>query len=217
MLEAVIFDMDGVIVDSEPFHREIEKGLFRDFGINISEEEHLSFAGMTSEQMWLSLKTKFNLPQSVTELKRLDTAKKFEYIRRMPEIKAVSGVVDLLKELSDFQVKLAIASSSPIEMIKIFMTRLELEKYFQKLISGEFVSRSKPEPEIFLYAAELLKVKPENCIVIEDSQNGVQAAKSARMKCVGYRNLGSGNQDLSLADLVIANFAKINYQKLLII
>jgi HAD superfamily hydrolase (TIGR01509 family) len=214
MLKAVIFDMDGVIVDSEPYHQALEKELFQHFGIAISESEHLSFLGMTNEQMWTLLKAKYQLPLSVKEMNRFDREKRVEFMKSKDEISSVPGVVNLIQELSGIKLPLAVASSSPMAIIEIFMAKFELKKYFQKLISGDFVPSSKPEPDIFLYAAELLKVIPENCIVIEDSQNGILAAQKAHMKCVGYQNPNSGNQDLSLANLVISNFAEINYNTL---
>ncbi|MDI3311034.1 MAG: HAD-IA family hydrolase, partial [Thermoanaerobacterium sp.] len=110
--------------------------------------------------------------------------------------------------------RLAVASSSPIEVIKLVVKRLKLESYFDELVSGDFVKRSKPHPDIFLYAAEKLLVEPERCLVIEDSNKGVLAAKSAGMKVVGFINPNSGNQDINMADMVIRSFSELNYEKL---
>ena len=89
-----------------------------------------------------------------------------------------------------------------------------LEKFFETKISGDEVNNGKPAPDIFLYAVKIIGAEPEECIVIEDSKNGVEAAKSAGIKCIGFENPNSGKQDLSSADMVINSFSEINYQKL---
>jgi HAD superfamily hydrolase (TIGR01509 family) len=90
------------------------------------------------------------------------------------------------------------------------MDKLGLRKYVKYWLSGEQVLRSKPEPDIFLKVAEVLNVDPADCLVIEDSASGIKAAKRAGMKCIGYRNLNSGNQDLSGADLIVDKIGEIN-------
>ena len=89
-----------------------------------------------------------------------------------------------------------------------------LGKFFKTIVSGYEVENGKPAPDIFLYAAKRLGVQPEDCIVIEDSENGIEAATSAGMKCIGFRNLNSGKQDLSSADMVMDSFSEVNYKKL---
>ncbi len=87
-----------------------------------------------------------------------------------------------------------------------------MRHYFQHIISGDLVEHGKPAPDIFVYAANALREEPAHCVVIEDSTNGVKAAKLAGMKCIGFKNPNSGDQDLSLADMVIDDFRKVNLE-----
>ncbi|MGJ7045827.1 HAD family hydrolase [Thermoanaerobacterium thermosulfurigenes] len=215
MFEAVIFDMDGVLIDSEPLHIQLEEDIFKEIGANISFEEHISFVGTTSHYMWEYVKNKCNVPFTVEELVEMDRKRYFDYISKHDDaVKPIVGVDELVKELHKRNMRLAVASSSPIDVIEIVVKRLKLENYFDELVSGDFVKRSKPYPDIFLYAAEKLNVAPERCIVIEDSNKGVLAAKSAGMKVVGFINPNSGNQDISMADMEIRSFSELDYEKL---
>jgi len=215
VFEAVIFDMDGVLIDSEPLHIQLEEDIFKEIGANISFEEHISFVGTTSHYMWEYVKNKCNVPFTVEELVEMDRKRYFDYISKHDDaVKPIVGVDELVKELHKRNMRLAVASSSPIDVIEIVVKRLKLENYFDELVSGDFVKRSKPYSDIFLYAAEKLNVAPERCIVIEDSNKGVLAAKSAGMKVVGFMNPNSGNQDISMADMEIRSFSELDYEKL---
>src|SRR5690606_3322721 len=103
-----------------------------------------------------------------------------------------------------------LASSSPVKLINIIVDRLEIRHHFDYLVSGEEVERGKPFPDIFLKVAELYNIEPSDSLVIEDSHNGVLAAKAAGMTCIGYKNLNSGNQDLTKADIVIGHFDELS-------
>jgi HAD superfamily hydrolase (TIGR01509 family) len=210
MIKAVIFDMDGVIIDSEPKHIKFEQELFHSLGAAVNRKEHLRFIGTTSQYMWDCIKRKYKLEQTVDELVRLDRDKYFEFLINDDSLAPISGVNELIAKLKKDNLKLAIASSSPIEVIKYVISKLGLAEYFDLVVTGDYVTRSKPYPDIFLYAAEKLSIEPINCLVIEDSENGVNAAKNADMKCLGFKNLNSGNQDLSRADMIIENFNEFN-------
>lgn len=215
MLKLVIFDMDGVIIDSEPIHFAVEKNLFDDLGLTISQQEHQSFIGTTGEAMWSHIKSKYRLEHSVAELVNLSGKRYLDYISSYKKNILLPGVIDLLEDLYRNKVQLILASSSSKEHIEFILQRFKLKRYFKTVVSGDAVNRSKPAPDIFLYAADQLKVMPEECIVIEDSKNGVSAAKSAGMRCIGFKNPNSGNQDLTEADIMIDSFLSINHQNLI--
>jgi len=207
MLKAVIFDMDGVIIDSEPTHMKLENDTYKKLGIEVTGDEHLSFVGATSQYMWEVLKNKYKLNQTLEELVEYERSIYFKYLNSEEcEISLIDGVKELIEELHKNGVKLAIASSSPLNVIEAIAKKFKIEKYFETFVTGDYVKRSKPEPDIFLYASQKLGVSPENCIVIEDSHNGVRAAKKAGMKCVGLNSDPEGRQDISMADLVINSF-----------
>ncbi|MBK5242249.1 HAD family phosphatase [Clostridium sp.] len=215
MLKAVIFDMDGVIIDSEPIHMKLENETYKKLSIEVTGDEHHSFVGSTSHYMWETLKNKYKLKQTLEELIEYDRSTYFKYLNSEEcEITLIDGVKELIEDLHEKGIKLAIASSSPLNVILVIAKKFQIEEYFEVFVTGDYVERSKPEPDIFLFASEKLGVSPENCVVIEDSHNGVLAAKKAGMKCVGINSDATGSQDISMADLEINSFKEVNYIKL---
>jgi len=212
MLRAVIFDMDGVLIDSQPYHFAVEEKMCREMGIDVSIEESHSFVGMAGAKVWSYLKSKFALQESIAELMAFENKARTAYFSSLENLQPIPGVVELLKALKQHDIKTALASSSSAEVIEIFISKLKIGDYFQKIISGDIVEKGKPDPDIFLYTATALGENPSDCLVIEDSANGVKAAKLAGMKCIGFRNANSGDQDLSLADMVIDDFKKVTLE-----
>lgn len=210
MVKAVIFDMDGIIIDSEPLHLSIEEDIFKKLGISIAYEEHNTFIGTTSHYMWDKIKTNHNLTESLEELVELDRNTYLDFLNDALDLQPINGVKELIIDLHKNNIKLAVASSSPLNVIEKVLSLFEIRNYFDYIVTGDYVSKSKPEPDIFLYAGEKLDVDSKECVVIEDSHNGVLAAKKANMKCIGYKNINSGNQDLSKADIIIDDFNDIN-------
>jgi HAD superfamily hydrolase (TIGR01509 family) len=209
MLRAVIFDMDGVIIDSQPYHFAVEEAMCREIGIEVSTEESHSFVGMAGEKVWDYLKNKFGLQKSIEELMAFENKARIKYFSSLENIRPIPGIVDLLEEINEHTIKTALASSSSIEVINIFISKLGLTHYFQHIISGNSVASGKPDPDIFIHTAQALQEAAADCVVIEDSANGVKAAKAAGMKCIGFCNANSGAQDLSLADMVVDDFTKL--------
>ncbi len=209
MLKAVIFDMDGVLIDSEPFHLVVNEKIFANLGINLSEDEYHSFIGTTHKDMWSTIKKRYNLPQPVPELANMQVSGNINYIKT-EKIEAIEGVTDLLSKIKKENIKTGIASSSPTEVIELVIKKLGISNYFSAIVGGEEIKNGKPSPDIFLKAAKHLNAKPSDCIVIEDSKNGVLAAKAAGMKCIGFKNPNSGNQDLGKADLIVDNYDSLN-------
>ena len=119
------------------------------------------------------------------------------------------GLVELLKKFYKKGIPMAVASSSGHEIIDILLKQISIRKYFKFTVSSELVGGSKPEPDIFLYTADLLLVKPEECIVIEDSTNGIRAAKAANMFCVAYNGASGNSQNQSLADVQINDYSEL--------
>lgn len=218
-MKAIIFDMDGVLVDSEPHHVKIEKKLFAKLGLDISDEEHSTYMGKATDVMWKEIirdkKLSFNSKQLV-EQTVIESKKHFlsqEGLAPMP------GLEELLKNFNKRGIPMAVASSSGQEIIDILLSITDLKKYFVYTVSSELVGGSKPEPDIFLHTAALLAAKPEECIVIEDSTNGIRAAKAANMYCVAYNGISNNMQDQSLADVQINDYSELesivaNYFKL---
>lgn len=214
MLKAVIFDMDGVIVDSEPMHFEVDKRVLKKCGFIANNEILYPYVGVTNPEMWKDLKEKYNFILSVEELLKFQSELKIEVLNET-KMEAIDGIKELLNELKQNEIFTAVASSSPRFFIDAILEKIRITEYFTVVLSGEEVQRGKPYPDIFLKTAEMLRVNPQECVVIEDSINGVKAALSAGMKCIGFINLNSGSQDLSSASTIVDNIRKINYDFLI--
>lgn len=209
-LKGVIFDMDGVIVNSEPVHFAAETEILNSLGIFMSKEELHKFVGLAMDKFWMRMKSAYPLKQSVEELLAYDTKIRTFYFSNYKNFETLPGVRRLMENIKSFSVPMALASSSHPNLIDIVLERLDYEKFFSYRISGFDIKRGKPDPDIFLSAAEKLGTAPGYTVVIEDSGNGVLAAKAAGMKCVGYINPRSGKQDLSSADICIDDFGDID-------
>lgn len=214
-MKAVIFDMDGVLIDSEPGHLIQEERLFQSLGISLDKEGHNKFVGTTTQYMWNILKKDFNLKNTIDELIALDRNEYYEFLTKEEKVVPIDGIPELIKNLKSSGIKIAVASSSPLKVIEYILNTFKLYNYFDQIVTGDYVKRSKPNPDVFLYASQRLDMAPKDCIVVEDSHNGVMAAKNANMTCVGFRNPHSGIQDLSMADIIIDSFKNINTEKLM--
>lgn len=192
--------MDGVLIDSEPLHKEVEQEILCELGVNLPHEEHIKFAGVGKE-MWSIIKKQYGYNKDVSE-ETLHATKRKLYLKRLTScpIHPIEGVQDIIHFAENRNFKIAIASSSSRENITIVAKAIEIEDKVQIIVSGDEVPKTKPSPDIFIKTSKLLNLTPEQCIVIEDSANGVKAAKEAGMFCIGFINPNSGDQDLSLAD-----------------
>jgi HAD superfamily hydrolase (TIGR01509 family) len=210
MIQCAIFDLDGVIIDSEPIHFRIEQKMFRELKIKVSQSAHAGYVGMSSENMWEDIIKKFGLSVCVQELVQKKNLLYIQYLSKNRNIQPVAGVFPLIRELRENGFILLVASSSPREVIDLVLRKFRLAEFFSARVSGTELQQSKPHPGIFLKAASLANTEPQNCVVIEDAENGVKAAKAAGMKCIGFLNPNSGGQNLEKADLIICSFAELS-------
>jgi HAD superfamily hydrolase (TIGR01509 family) len=202
--------MDGVIIDSEPVYFKIDKQMFEELNIDVSFEEHCSYVGTSSQNMWDTIIKKHGIGDQPGELMRKEYNLYMEYLVNASDLQPINGVLELINDLHKNNFKLILASSSRMETINIILNKFKLSDLFMAKISGSELVHSKPHPEIFLRAAQLIRSEPKDCVVIEDSKNGVAAAKAAGMKCVGFLNPSSGDQNLKSADLIIRSFDEVN-------
>jgi HAD superfamily hydrolase (TIGR01509 family) len=205
MRKAVIFDMDGVISDTQKLHADVEREVLLKYGAYVSDAS--VYAGISDYDMFSDLIKKHNISHIAPS--RLVEEKWVTLREQSARIKPIPGVVDLIKYLCERKVTLAIASGSPKEFIEKVVNELNLNSYFSALVSSEEVPLGKPAPDVFLKVSSLIGVTPEDTIVIEDGNAGVEGAKSAGMKAVF---LGRTN---TIADLTIPSFMKLDYKKLL--
>ncbi len=214
MIKAVLFDMDGVIVDTEPLHKKAYYLMFDHYNIKVSKSLFETYTGKSTIDVCKALCTVFNLeiaPESLVQKKRAFFKDLFF---NDESLQLIEGVLDLIKDYYKNKLTLVLASSASMTTINNVFSRFNLDRYFKAKISGADLKASKPHPEIFEKAAKLAGFPQENCIVIEDSTNGILAAKAAGSFCIGFDSFHSKNQDYSKADLVVTDFKAIHFNKI---
>ncbi|MDO1500491.1 HAD family phosphatase [Winogradskyella maritima] len=214
MLKTVIFDMDGVIVNTEPLHHKAYYKMFADVNINVSNELYESFTGQSTINICRRLVDHFNLkehPETLVKLKR----QHFKYLFENDESLAlINGVLDAIKEYHNKGLTLVLASSASMPNINRIFERFKLNPYFISKFSGADLAQSKPHPEIFLKAVEASGNLASECIVIEDSTNGMKASNEANVFCVGYHGDSNSKQNFGLCDYEAFSFSELTFQKL---
>jgi HAD superfamily hydrolase (TIGR01509 family) len=198
---AVVFDMDGVLLDSEPIHFDALNEMLATHGHAVGLEDNEHLLGITVDESFQWLATRFNLDGPIERYMR-------EYDERIlvrldRPLDPSPGVLDLLANLKRRNIPLALASSSRTAWITATLASLGIRDYFSVVVSGDDVERGKPEPDIYLMASELLGVLPDHCLVIEDSPAGMLAGARAGMKVVGVRTPYTTHLDLGPADFIV--------------
>lgn len=208
-IKCVIFDMDGVIIDSEEIHKKAYYETFNTLNIEVSDTLYKSFTGSSTINAFQRLVAHFNLKNDPKELV-LDKRKRYvNFFENDPNLHLVAGVEEIIKYFYKKGIILILASSSAMINIDRVFNRFKLNTYFAAKISGADLKESKPNPEIFNKAAILGNISKENCVVIEDSDNGITAANDANIFVFGYANKLSEGQTLENADFVINHFSEL--------
>lgn len=208
-IQCVIFDMDGVIIDSEAIHKKAYYETFVSLGLEVSEKLYKTLTGSSTINAFQRLIAHFNLDLDANALV-LDKRRRYvNFFENDPNLHLVAGVEEIIKYFYEKNCTLILASSSAMVNINRVFDRFKLQSYFSAKISGADLTASKPHPEIFEKAALLANTPKENCIVIEDSDNGIKAANDAGIFVFGYANKLSEGQTLENADAVIDCFSSL--------
>lgn len=210
MLKGIIFDMDGVLINSEPFHYQVWKEALKKRGINLDYEIYKPCIGSTVQVLMQILHEHYGVDEKDDSLSLEVKNLKQEMIEKQGYPPLIPYVKDMLERFHEAGYQMAVASSSPQEYIENVTSYWGISPYFQVLVSGEHVEHPKPAPDIFLKTADILGLLPEECLVIEDSENGCRAAKAAGMTCMAYYNPDSGKQNLQTASVVVEGFEEID-------
>ncbi len=209
-IEAVIWDLDGVIIDSAEEHRRAWQRLAREEGIRMTDEDFWATFGKRNDDIFAIIWGDLP-PEKVKELAHRKEAYFREYIRETAA--PLPGAMELMRGLHEAGYAQALASSTPIENIDLIGEVLGLKRYLTVLVSGETVARGKPAPDIFLKAASELGFPPGRCLVIEDAVAGVQAAHAAGMRCIAV----AGNRDLPglrEAELMVRSLTEVDVERI---
>ncbi len=183
---AVIWDMDGVIVDTAIYHLKSWQAAFQRRGVNFSEEDFRRHFGQRND---IIIRDALGQDAPQSEMDAISREKEDDFRNMIrQDIKALPGAIELIESLVKDKFKLALVSSAPRKNIRLLLTGLNINGYFNIVICGEDVTEGKPSPQGFLLAAQKLEVEPENCIIIEDAVAGVTAAKRAGMRCLAVTN-----------------------------
>ena len=212
-MDAVIFDMDGVIVDSE-IHWKTTEGFFLQSLIPTwSEQDQDRIIGLGVLDLYALLTNTYHLQKTKEQFLEIYQEMANEIYGQ--KVSLMEGFAALLNALSNKNIPIALASSSPTSWIDIMLDRFSLRDTFKVVVSAdELAGQGKPSPAIYLLTAARLGVRPNRCIAIEDSKNGVLSAKNAEMFCIGFRNGFNEEQDLSRADMIIHHFAEFDWKML---
>ena len=213
-VEAVIFDMDGVLADSEPIYYLSVSQVLSNHGYSLSEKANNDIKektlGTTVEYTWNWLKDYFNLAGDLDQW--IETYDKVVLKNLKENVVPSPGLYDLLDGLTARGLRIGLASSSQGNWVGAVLSKLGVEERFKVVVSGEMIKQSKPDPEIFLLAAQRLEVEPWRCLVIEDSPHGIQAGKSAGMMVIAILTPYTRDMDLSQADHTLSSLTDFDYR-----
>ena len=206
MVKAIIWDMDGVIVDSEDYHHAGEIATFKHFGVEVDEDLNKQYKGTPLREHFQGLREKLDVEVPLDEL--LD--KQNEHIHKMysEDVELFGDVKDVLFLLKK-DYKQALATSSERKLVEVVLERFGLKSAFDEITCGNEVSAGKPDPEIFLKSAEKLGVEASECVVVEDSFNGIKAGKGAGMKMIAHKVSHNKDIDFSLADFLVEDLEEV--------
>lgn len=216
-MKAFIFDMDGVIADTEPVHMQAEKHVMKRLGYDVDIDYFHRFQGMTDTMLFEAVKKDFPFKQPAAQAAKAK-AYVFNKIMHEQHVTPIAGSIDFIHKVNELRkaqgLKTAIASSSTDDFISFVVDDLGIRECFDLLMSGTNLPESKPNPAIYLQTAAYLRVDPRDCVVLEDAANGARAAKAAGMTCIGFQSPHSPNQDLSVCDFIVDEIPKIRLDDL---
>jgi HAD superfamily hydrolase (TIGR01509 family) len=211
-IKAIIFDMDGVIIDSHSVAYPLLCEAANKYGCNFTVEEIKKWGSLSSRQFWNRVKDECNLPHDISVLmKSYDQEREIKLYKGMEPI---PGVRNFLQELKSHQIKTALATSASKKRMDAVINLFGLHSLFDEFVCDEEVFASKPDPQIFLLASQKLSVSPVECVVIEDSENGKIAAKKAGMRCLGFNGLPHVQENMEGSDLVFFSFMDLKIENL---
>jgi len=214
MLKAIIFDMDGVLVNSPKYIWESFNALLKKFGVHISKEEVKKNLGISLRDRIPLWKKKYSIKEDIDiqDFSKKSFEIQLELMKK--QLKPNKPVNKLIQSAKQEGIKIAVATSSTFVRAKNILELIEIWDKLDAIVTTEDAEKHKPDPELFLKTAEKLKIAPEDCVVIEDAVNGIEAAKRAGMKVIGLTTEFYSIEELKDANLVINNLSELTLEKL---
>lgn len=209
---AVIFDMDGVVVDSEPLTIASYLRAFAEMGVHVAREEYIRRVVVEGCRVSQLFRDNGGNPELWPEVFRIKTRVYARLVREA--LRLMPGAKDLLEDLSLNGVPCALATSASRSTMNLVFERFGLAPYFAVTVTLDDVKRHKPDPEVFVKAAAQLGMPPERCVVIEDAPKGLRGARAAGMRCVAVPTFLTADEDLSAADLVVKSLEELSFERL---
>jgi HAD superfamily hydrolase (TIGR01509 family) len=203
MIKAILFDLDGLLVDSEPHSLASWEAILEERGVKLDQSTIDSILGQRIDATARTLIDKYHLPDTAQAL--ADAKTEYQITHLAGNVKPMPGLFELLDEIERLGLKQAIASSGIRRYVEAVLRVNGLLDRFSFVITGDQVAHGKPAPDVFLAAARALNVEPSDCLVLEDAPNGVQAAKAAGMTCIAVPDHSVARLDLSQADKVVTS------------
>lgn len=211
MIKAIIFDLDGVISDTNKLHASIEASLLKECGVNVKPEELMkNYAGLSDKEFFKKIFEDYGVSGDVNAIYENKWDKMM--LLAVNNISPIPGAIEIINGLRESGLKLSVGSASPIKFIELVLSELGLKEKFDTITSGEEVKYGKPNPEIFSLTAKRLKVDPRECVVIEDADKGMIAAKKAKMKCIG---LVKEEDKKHPADLIVTTLENLTVERII--
>ena len=210
MIKAILFDMDGVLSDTQSLHAQVESEILGRYGIDLTPEEITRrYAGVRTIEFFKDLLSVSNPSVDVDALMVEKWQKVFEAAKK--EILSIPGAVELIDLATSNNLKMAVVTASPREYADIVLSSLKIKNRFEIIVTGDQLKKGKPDPEGYLKAVSGLSLRPDECVVIEDGRSGMQAAKNGGMYCIG---LVSNKSDGYPANILVTNLSEITMDML---
>jgi len=208
-MKAVIFDMDGVVINSEPLGLRANTELFKQLGLDVPKSVYATFVGTAPTDNMRKLKQLYTIPLEYSELIAFRSKIYFDLFNKAEDLQLMPGILDFIANLKANGIVTILATSSFREKIKRVFDKFQLAACFDDVVSGEDFEFTKPDPAIFIEAVKRTGFDKSECIIIEDSTNGIKAAKAAGLYCVAYKTDHGVTQDMTDADKIITDFNEL--------
>ncbi len=210
-IDAIVYDVDGTLINSEPLHVEAWKKTLIEYGRTISElsSEFLNtMAGKKPIVIAQGMVTELNINTSAEQFLNEKAALFFSMAQK--SLEAMPGAIESVDRLSEAGFRLAIGTSLDREFLDVVLNKFNIAEKFEVIVTGNEITKGKPDPETYFKVFEKLNLKPASCVVLEDARTGVEAAKASGALCIGVENVNAEPQDLSLADLIIHSLSEVD-------